>query len=71
MAHILEWHFVIGTLSLLRMRFQLLNARTNNYEVTVVLFLEPKSSEKLALCLGCRFNNKNYGKSFGLIRKTT
>ena len=41
MAHILEWRFVIGALSLLRVRFQLLNARTNNCEETVALLLEP------------------------------
>ena len=51
MAHILEWRFVIGILSLLRARFQLLSARTNNCEVALALFLEPKksSSEKLAV----------------------
>ena len=42
MAHILEWRFLIGILSLLRMRFQLLSARMNNCEVTLALFLEPK-----------------------------
>ena len=61
MAHILEWHFVIRTLSQLRVRFQLLGAGRNNCEVTLVLFLEPKnrSSEKLALYLGCRLIYKN------------
>ena len=44
MAHILEWRFVIGILSLLHMRFQLLSAKTNNCEVTLALFLEPKKS---------------------------
>ena len=38
MAHILEWRFVIGILSLLRVRFQLLSARTNNCEVTGAFF---------------------------------
>ena len=57
MAHILEWRFVIGILSLLRVRFQLLSARTNNCEVALGTFLEQnRSSEKLALCLGCRLN---------------
>ena len=37
MVYILEWRFVIGTLSLLRVRFQLLSARTNNCEVTLAL----------------------------------
>ena len=48
MAHILEWCFVIGILSLLRMHFQLLSARTNNCEVALAPFLELKnhSSEK-------------------------
>ena len=43
MAHILEWRFVIiGILSLLHVHFQLLSARTNNCEVTLAFFLEPK-----------------------------
>ena len=38
MAHILEWRFVIGILSLLRVHFQLLSAGTNNCEETLALF---------------------------------
>ena len=76
MAHILEWRFVIGSLNLLHMHFQLLSARTNNCEVSVALFLEPKSSEKLAPVRNWLFVwvaaliRKTTVKSFGLIRTT-
>ena len=56
MAHILEWRFVIGILSLLRVCFQLLCARTNNCEVTLAKNLKNCSSEMLALCLGYPLN---------------